>query len=317
MINKPYGIISNVSLIDVPWAIIKYVIAYPVHLMHLTPQWYMLLMYKFGLKDSVTITANGRAIIIDSKKRHDDFFNSLGAHPNLPVKINNDYVEFKVANKILKFYFDSEARLGNTLNVIDEVFVDCIYKSLDVKNKVVVDIGGNVGDTAIYFAMNGASKVYAYEAVPRIFRILLKNVKVNDFENKVTAYNKACGSGKSIIIAESEDRAGELFSANNGIRINMISLDKITKKACIKSDGVLKMDCEGCEYDIILKAASKTLRAYSDIMLEYHRGYKNLIKRLRSEGFEVSHTRPLYVRKGDGLSSNLMVGLIWAHQNRK
>ena len=317
MISKPYSITSNVSPIDVPWAIGKHIIASSVHLMHLTPQWYMLLIYKFGLKDSIIITANGRTIVIDSQKEYNDFFDSMGAHPNLPVKINKDYVKFRVANKILKFYFDSKARFGNTLNVIEEVFVDGIYKSLDVKDKVVVDIGGNVGDTAIYFAMHGASKVYTYEAVPKIFRVLLKNVKVNGFENKVTAYNKACGSGKSIIIAKSEDRAGELFSTSNGIRINMISLDKITEKACIKSAGVLKMDCEGSEYDIILKASSKTLRAYSDIMLEYHRGYKNLIKRLRGEGFKVSYTRPIYVSKGEGLSSNLMVGLIRAHRDSK
>ena len=39
---------------------------------------------------------------------------------------------------------------------------------------------------------------------------------------------------------------------------------------------VLKMDCEGSEYRIILNTDKKILRKFTQIIMEYHFGYQNL-----------------------------------------
>jgi hypothetical protein len=59
-------------------------------------------------------------------------------------------------------------------------------------------------------------------------------------------------------------------------------------------DPLLKMDCEGWEYDIILTASSDILRKFSHILIEYHYGYENLKDKLKESGFQVSVSRPIY-----------------------
>src|SRR5712691_532994 len=44
-----------------------------------------------------------------------------------------------------------------------EIFFDPILESIDVTGLKVVDVGANIGETAIYFASRGAAHVYAYE----------------------------------------------------------------------------------------------------------------------------------------------------------
>lgn len=67
------------------------------------------------------------------------------------------------------------------------------YK-LDVKEREVVDIGANIGDTAIYFSVKGAKHVYAYELQPAFYKCALENIKLNNLENNITIINAAIGA---------------------------------------------------------------------------------------------------------------------------
>jgi Methyltransferase FkbM domain len=57
---------------------------------------------------------------------------------------------------------------------------------------------------------------------------------------------------------------------------------------------ILKMDCEGSEYEVILSAEAheQTLQKFDLVIIEYHYGYKNLKQKLERSGFKVSVTRP-------------------------
>ncbi len=50
-----------------------------------------------------------------------------------------------------------------------EVFDGRAYDNVDVYDKDVVDIGANVGDSSIYFALKGARKVVGVEPLPLVF----------------------------------------------------------------------------------------------------------------------------------------------------
>ena len=52
-------------------------------------------------------------------------------------------------------------------------------------------------------------------------------------------------------------------------------------------NGILKMNCEGCEYDVILKTPEITLKKFSQILIQYHDGAENMIEQLSKIGFEV------------------------------
>ena len=79
--------------------------------------------------------------------------------------------------------------------------------------------------------------------------------------------------------------------SKDGTLTEMLSLDTVAKRYC-NGEAVLKIDCEGGEYPIILNASVDALRKFEQIVVEYHDGYKNLERKLRSAGFDITHARP-------------------------
>jgi hypothetical protein len=51
---------------------------------------------------------------------------------------------------------------------------------------------------------------------------------------------------------------------------------------------VLKIDCEGCEYDAIMAASNTTLQNFQQIIIEFHHGYRELKKKLEDANSHVS-----------------------------
>jgi FkbM family methyltransferase len=128
---------------------------------------------------------------------------------------------------------------------------------------VILDIGANIGNHAIYWATQlSARKVYAFEPVPETFRILERNVQLNGLEKNVVILQLAVGdSNRSLTIAtRPEDNIGgtELRRAENG-RIQSITLDSFVvpegKVDFLKID-VEKFECK------VLSAAGEFLARY-------------------------------------------------------
>ena len=99
------------------------------------------------------------------------------------------------------------------------------------------------------------------------------------------------------IDADSDYETGILFTLKDfkkGIRVQLLTLEDILHENKIDVDVslILKMDCEGCEYESILSAEKNTLKRFSHIIIEYHHGYKDLKEKLQRSGFRVSVTRP-------------------------
>lgn len=75
--------------------------------------------------------------------------------------------------------------------------------------------------------------------------------------------------------------------------IPLLTTEQIFEKIKLESrEVVLKTDCEGFEYDIILSAKSDVLRKVSYVYIEYRNGYKNLKEKSEYRGFNVTFTRP-------------------------
>jgi hypothetical protein len=58
---------------------------------------------------------------------------------------------------------------------------------------------------------------------------------------------------------------------------------------------VLKLDCEGCEYELILDTPDMILEKFESIFIEYHMGYDKLKEKLESCKFVVKTTKPTLV----------------------
>lgn len=60
------------------------------------------------------------------------------------------------------------------------------FKNIDLRNKVVIDVGTQYGIYSIYYANNvGNQKVYSFEPNPINYYFLIKNLKINDIRNVV------------------------------------------------------------------------------------------------------------------------------------
>lgn len=185
---------------------------------------------------------------------------------------------------------------------LKHVFVEEVYKELPFFNKIVIDVGANIADSSIYFAMNGAKKVIALEPFPKNFQIGKKNIVNNNLESKVFFMLAGCSDKVSHIPINKENfgTSSKLETFVGGTEIETKTLETILDEFNIEA-AVLKLDCEGCEYSSILTSAVSTLRKFEAIYIEYHSGYRNLTEKLQSSGFKVivnENTRKEYPNKG-------------------
>lgn len=195
-----------------------------------------------------------------------------------------------------------------------EHFLEQPYRIADVKNRVVVDIGAFSGDSAIFFAWRGALKVYAFEPVPAAFKMAVSNLELNGIQN-VKMFNEAVGFSEGEFAIKEGETGCPSFSPlahasqePKGQRIRVRSFEALVGELK-PENAVLKMDCEGCEYEILLRIKDELLLPFAQIILEYHNGADNLLNRLAEAGYE---TCPLDVRGNVLALPTHPIGLLYA-----
>ncbi len=156
------------------------------------------------------------------------------------------------------------------------------YEDIDVKGKVVIDVGAYVGESAIYFILRGgAERVYAIEPHPGAFREMLENIKLNEMQDKIVPINVALGKteaciGKNGFTENIDETQWTYYSSvitninNTNNCIKVMPLRDIIFNYKIK-EAVLKMDCEGCEYDVLFSDYDVIKNTVTELIMEYHR----------------------------------------------
>ncbi len=148
------------------------------------------------------------------------------------------------------------------------------------------------------------------------YRLAVKNIKLNKMEKLITPILAACTSKDGYIYINNKSahtKSTETVEAKNGKKVKAISLGTLVAKEKI-SHALLEMDCEGCEYDVILNASESILNQFDYIILEYHYGARNILKKLKASGFIAVHTPPTHFIKGtrDAPTLDRYVGLVFA-----
>jgi FkbM family methyltransferase len=176
---------------------------------------------------------------------------------------------------------------------INGVYVENVYGPLEVRNRVVIDVGASIGDSPIFFVAKGASRVIALEPWPITYRRLVANIEANRLEERILPLNVALGPQTGELRLddrfESQQHA-QVRSFETGTTVPIVPLSELVERYDVH-DAVLKLDCEGAEYDAIIGNPRDTLRRFRQIQIEYHYGYLNLETCLRQAGFRVRHSR--------------------------
>lgn len=208
-----------------------------------------------------------------------------------------EYIEFKDGTV---FRFSSHP------HDIITVFVVYFHNAYgDVpENAIVVDLGANIGVYSVYAAKMGASKVYAFEPNKEAYNVLCKNIRGNNLEGKIIPFNLAVNKEDvSVNIPVKSSPFNQICCFENKILegyhlVPSITVDRIIDENSIKSIDILKMDCEGAEFDIVVSLTEATCRVIREIRMEYHRNPgKGLVDILMSHGFRIIRKEG-YVEEG-------------------
>jgi FkbM family methyltransferase len=175
-----------------------------------------------------------------------------------------------------------------------EIFQDNCYEAFDVKNKTVVDIGAFIGDTAIYFAGKGAKKIIAYEPNPPIYEIAKKNIQLNKLTNKIQIRQQAVTNKhgtRNFMVIPTHPGASTIHFKREGakkeITVNTIPLSAITQE--LGHIDLLKLDCEGAEYEILPTAYTEgALNNIDKIAMEIHGPAEPILDILHKAKFKVT-----------------------------
>lgn len=196
----------------------------------------------------------------------------------------------------LKFIYKNKAIFLHGYNFKDtycagrECYIEKEYDWLNVKDKVVLDIGAFTGDTSMAFALRKAKKIYAVEGNPKYISLIRYNAefnKLNNIEPILALISNKEGFDKISIHDEMvmekdmpDNYATEKFEAET------TTLNKFIEKYSIPDGSALKMDIEGYEYKVIANASISNLKKFDSMIIDFHsHGHKKLTDKLKIAGF--------------------------------
>ncbi|MGJ8593505.1 MAG: FkbM family methyltransferase [Aquaticitalea sp.] len=165
--------------------------------------------------------------------------------------------------------------------VYEEGTLYCFKKILK-KGDVVLDVGANIGLTTIRASklIGSKGKVYAIEAMPSTFQILIFNLHLNNLTN-VTAYNEALAEyvGISELFYNLDINRGSasLYSdeKKEGVEIKINTLDQFVIEHDIKTIDFIKIDIEGAEYPMLMGGSNFLEKNKPIICIEFSREVKS------------------------------------------
>lgn len=194
--------------------------------------------------------------------------------------------------------------------IVGETFMDKSYMkniSINAKVPIVVDIGGYIGDFSLYAAKRLGARVFVYEPIPDNFNMLKDNIKINNYEKNITAWNRAVSNEPELTINVARSggdihASGYMYAdSNEKVSIKCTKLDSLFVENNITEIHLLKIDCEGCEYDVLLDALPETFTKIHNIVFEYHEipawevQLETLKDRLHSLGYAVVRNPDLHI----------------------
>ena len=284
--------------------------------MRTTSNWFDVLLVEYGFKQSADAHfRNGTVLHGVTQEWFGKYENARNACRNgRTYEANRDSTEFwfNEAGRKLSFKLSESCTCA-----INEVFFLRAYEKLQVNGRAVLDIGANIGDSAIYFVLRGASHVYALEPYPYTCSIAVQNARANQLGGMITILNAGIAGEPGSILVDPHFRnssSSGLWEFKSGKIVPLLTLEELTKEYGLNG-AALKMDCEGAERCALLHADNETLRSFSAIILEYHYGYKDISAKLRAAGFNVKKlNRPSYGYNPLAPDPHFITGLLYAER---
>lgn len=203
---------------------------------------------------------------------------------SLDIKLNKNFI---IQNTFGKFSFDKT--LGSVLFVTHKDILP--HLKVEKGFSVAIDIGANLGfiSTAMLYQNNFLDSIYSVEASLDTFNKMKENIALNKLEKKIIPLNIGIGEKKSEMdffhnIKNSglssfyKDESIEKDSYKK-IKVKINSLAELIKiqKINIKDIGLIKIDVEGGEWNILKNISNflKKLCSKAKVIVELYDKQKN------------------------------------------
>ena len=186
-----------------------------------------------------------------------------------------------------------------SLYIYNEIFIEKSYDypNLGIIDPLIIDIGANTGLFTLRMKeLYPKSSLLCYEPFPANFEQLSENIKLSSLED-IQLINKGVGgSSRSEKLYINKNNLGghSLFElearSNEFVTIDIEGISELIRNLNNKRIHLIKMDCEGAEYEII-KALDVGLVSEVEIILfestESVYDLGELLDHLRSIGFSI------------------------------
>jgi FkbM family methyltransferase len=142
-----------------------------------------------------------------------------------------------------------------------------------LSGKDFLDVGAFYGDTGIVFLQCNPRRIYAYEPVPSNYNVLLKTIRKNA-PDIIVPIKKGLGDSQQILPIGLNSSASSLLTAfRSGKKTVEIEFDTIDNECKDKNVGLIKMDVEGFEYNVIKGGLETICRDKPVVLISiYHTG---------------------------------------------
>jgi len=225
------------------------------------------------LKNRGKLNLNGISFPFDKKNKRDVksllFFTKRYC---VQFRNKNGYWSYNSKKNIIltpqgiKFYLDNFYPL-----IFAETFLyDIHFSDFNLDNKIVIQAGGFIGDTALYYAYRGA-KVYSFEPEINSYRLALENIKLNPYLSKnIVMKNYAVGKDENIEFPVDPNVTGGAsaysVTKNKTINTRSVSISTILKEFSIKNLFLLDLDIKGKEFEVI---RDSSISEFEMVRIEY------------------------------------------------
>jgi FkbM family methyltransferase len=151
-------------------------------------------------------------------------------------------------------------------------------------NRNILEIGGHCGTSSVVYSsfLNDKNKIYVYEPQKKLYKLLLKNIKQNNLQNKIIPYNLGvfCYEGNAKMnnidldggggVVEKRYKEENNLNCNfggiglgiDGEDINLTTIDNMK----LEDIGFIHCDAQGSE-NFIFSKGIETIQKYRPVIL--------------------------------------------------
>ncbi|MXV16345.1 FkbM family methyltransferase [Hufsiella ginkgonis] len=193
-----------------------------------------------------------------------------------------------------------------TLYIYTEIFVDKCYE-LGMKleeDGTIIDVGGNIGLFTLWMKQQYPDMtVYSFEPFKQNYDQLVSNLLLSKVKH-VNPIMRGVGGHTRIekLYLNPKNLGGHSIykqdDNNESVDIDIVSLDEVLAALGPKTCSLLKLDCEGAEYEIIKSMTAETAKKIKRIIFEPSEKLYNpaeLISHLVKIGYTMKRSTDNYI----------------------